>query len=80
LETLVKYGKYGVGKFVYICIVRAKIGAKFPALNASINVQNSRNSQGYISHILQYFAAKLRTITNFKMPFRAVSADFELRA
>jgi hypothetical protein len=34
--------------------------------------EKRQNSQGYIIRILQYFATKLRNITNFVMLFQAV--------
>ena len=44
------------------------------------NIQNLQTSHGCIFLILQYFATKLCSFTNFKMLFLAMVIDFALLA
>ena len=44
------------------------------------SIQNLQTLQAYIFHVLQYFATKLGSFTNFNMFFLAVVKDFDFFA
>ena len=44
------------------------------------SIQNLQTLQAYIFHVLQYFATKLGSFTNFNMLFLAVVKDFDFFA
>ena len=80
------YGKYSHADFVtfvYIFITQesyhfqGNFSSKFGTFSAPIQIiRNSKTSQGYIFHILQYLATKLGNFTHFRMLFLAVVKDF----
>ena len=58
--------------FVYFCIT---LTTKWPNF-----LQNLQTLKAYISHVLQYFATKRGSFTNFNMLFLVVVKDFDFFA